>query len=444
MPEPDDDATEASEPDDDATEASEPDDDATEASEPEEARPVPERDSAERGTEVSDRLRERRSAFFRRRVGSTSAVSDLPEPTGGRWTEEESDRQIRAFLLRLAEGRQLVHRDDPVQFLRENDLLLLFGPEEEEAFAALALRFPDETVSRWATLLSGGDRSEAFGPRSRAERRDEAAVVRSLHVGLRKRVLSVLVFLILAGGLVALGRTLLTEAPEDRSERALRFASPVVDDSGDGRLGSVAGGPPVVEPALVASADLLVAVLRGDGEPADRIRLDVPARELPVALGAVVGTVFEHAGGQVAMVGPEGWWTEACIRVAVATELLRPLDVVVHEDADGACPADVVGRQAHVTCAGDRVLVLAVDIPQGAVALIEGGSAWAESIRFGVETTPSAVSRWETLAVRGSIVVPDVAEAVAIPRFGGSSGDELTFDLDDTENGPSSGTCVLT
>ena len=105
------------EPDDDATEASEPDDDATEASEPEEARPVPERDSAERGTEVSDRLRERRSAFFRRRVGSTSAVSDLPEPTGGRWTEEESDRQIRAFLLRLAEGRQLVHRDDPVQFL---------------------------------------------------------------------------------------------------------------------------------------------------------------------------------------------------------------------------------------------------------------------------------------------------------------------------------------
>ena len=75
--------------------------------------------------------------------------------------------------------------------------------------------------------------------------------------------------------------------------------------------------------------------------------------------------------------------------------------------------------------------------------MIEGGSAWAESIRFGVETTPIAVSRWETLAVRGSIVVPDVAEAVAIPRFGGSSGDELTFDLDGSENGQTSGTCVL-
>ena len=88
-------------------------------------------------------------------------------------------------------------------------------------------------------------------------------------------------------------------------------------------------------------------------------------------------------------------------------------------------------------------MVLAVDIPQGAVALIEGGSAWAESIRFGVETAPSAASRWEILAVRGSIVVPDVEELVAIPRFGGSSGDDLTFDLGDSENGPTSGTCVL-
>jgi len=84
-----------------------------------------------------------------------------------------------------------------------------------------------------------------------------------------------------------------------------------------------------------------------------------------------------------------------------------------------------------------------VDIPQGAVALIEGGSAWAESIRFGVETTPSAASRWETLAVRGSIVVPDVEESVAVPRFGGSSGDNLIFDLGGSNNGPSRGTCVL-
>ncbi|GIT45442.1 MAG: hypothetical protein Ct9H300mP12_00270 [Acidimicrobiales bacterium] len=121
-----------------------------------------------------------------------------------------------------------------------------------------------------------------------------------------------------------------------------------------------------------------------------------------------------------------------------ATELLRPLDVVVYEDADGACPADLVGRQARVTCAGERVLVLAVDIPQGAVALIEGGSAWAESIRFGVETTPSAASRGETLAVRGSIVVPDVEESVAVPRFGGSSATTSSLTWVE-QNGPEQG-----
>ena len=61
-----------------------------------------------------------------------------------------------------------------------------------------------------------------------------------------------------------------------------RFASLVVEDPGDGRLGSVAGGPPVVEPALVATADLLVAVLRGGGEPASRIRLDAAdSRRIP-------------------------------------------------------------------------------------------------------------------------------------------------------------------
>ena len=150
---------------------------------------VPERSTTEAGTEVSEELKGRRSAFFRRGGGTASPVAGMPTPSGGRWTETEADRQIRAFLIRLAGDRNLVHRDNPVELLRENDLLILFGPEEETAFADLALRFPEETVTRWATLLSGGDRSEAFGPRSRSERRDEASLLREFQVGLRKRVL---------------------------------------------------------------------------------------------------------------------------------------------------------------------------------------------------------------------------------------------------------------
>ncbi|MDP6659380.1 MAG: hypothetical protein QGH21_06585, partial [Candidatus Poseidoniia archaeon] len=103
--------------------------------------------------------------------------------------------------------------------------MLLFGPEEEEAFARLALRFPDETVAVWATLLSGGDRSEAFGPRSRSERRDEAVVEQALRLGMRKRVASSLLLVALLAGGVLLGRPLLEQDPVDRTDRSLRFAT---------------------------------------------------------------------------------------------------------------------------------------------------------------------------------------------------------------------------
>jgi len=397
----------------------------------------------EGGTEVSDDQRDRRTGFFRERRTTASPVAALPTPTGGRWSELEADRQIRAFLTTLAGERTLVHRSDPVELLRENDLLLLFGPEEEEAFADLALRFPEETVSRWATLLSGGDRSEAFGPRSRSERRDEAAILRSIAVGLRKRVLGVVLVLFAVVAVGALARVLLSDDPVDRTDRSLRFSSTLTTSDSGGGTGVIPGGPPVAEPSLVGTADRVVAVLRGDGPPADRIRLDVPAAELPVPVAALAGTVFEHGGGQVALVGPVDWWDAACVRVVVATEVLRPLDVVLYESSDGACPAGMVGRPARVTCSGRRVLVLAVDIPQGEVPLIEGGSGWAETIRFGVETATGPASRWETLAVRGSITVVEEGMSVAVPRFGGGPGDEVTVDLGAGPSGPFAGDCTL-
>ena len=409
-----------------------------------------ERSSAEAGTEVSDDLRTRRAAFFRKGT-RTSPVADQPRPTGGRWTDAEADRQIRTFLIRLADGRQLVHREDPVELLRENDLMLLFGPKEEEAFAELALRFPEETVTRWATLLSGGDRTEAFGPRSRAERRDEASIVRELQVGVRKRVVSVLLLVAVLGGLGVGARSLLSSGPEDRSDRALRFAG-VADPVGRGDPAApVAGGPPVAASDLVASADRVVAVLKGDGPPDDRIRLDVPAAELPVAAGVLAATVFEHRGGQVAIVGPDDWWAGACVRVTVATGMLRPLDVVVHEVAEGACPADLTGRAARVTCVGRAVLMLAVDVPQGSVELDEGGLGWAEVIRFAVEAAPDATSRWEVLSVRGAIRVPDVGAAsgeettVAIPAFGGAPGEVVRVEFGDgvLAGGAAGGDCTL-
>ena len=269
---------------------------------------LPEQARTEPGTEVSAGLRERRSTFFRVRSESGSPVDGIAIEPGRRWTQPEADRQIRTFLIRMAGDRRLTHRSDPVELVRENDLMLLFGPEEEEAFARLALRFPDETVAVWATLLSGGDRSEAFGPRSRSDRRDETVIEQALRLGMRKRIASSLLLIALLVGGVMVGRPLLEQDPVDRIDRSLRFSSAdeAVDTDSD-EVGPVSGGPPVAAPALTAVADRPVAILRGDEPLVERIMVRVPDSALPVPRGLLTAAVFEHIGGQVALVGPDGW-----------------------------------------------------------------------------------------------------------------------------------------
>ena len=399
----------------------------------------PEQRLTEAGTELSGKLRARRGSFFRARREGTSPVADVEVEAGPHWSEREAERQIRVCLLRLAGDRPLEHHDDPVDFARENDLLLLFGPDEEEAFAKLALRFPEEVVAQWATLLAGGDRSEAFGPRSRAERRDEASIEQSIKLGVRKRALTMLAVVLFAtiGFLVI--RSALEEAPVDRSDRALRFAT----TSQNRDLGNpgdpdapVTGGPPVAEPLLVVGLDHLVAVAVGEGAVEDRIRLSVDEGILPVPAGGVAASVFEHRGGQVALVGPGGWVEAACVRASVVTEVLRPLDVVLFGSSQGACPVALEGRPAVATCRGTDALIIEIDIPQGEVDLVEGGIGWAEGIRISLEFTAPG---WEKLSLRGTIVVPSGAEAVAIPSFGGEPGDEVTIDLGEGRTG----TCTL-
>ncbi len=396
----------------------------------------PEQRLPEAGTEVSAEMRTRRGSFFRARREGTSPVADLEVEPGPLWSEREAERQIRMFLVRIAGERTLAHRDDPIDFARENDLLLLFGPDEEEVFAKLALRFPEETVGKWASLLAGGDRTEAFGPRSRAERRDEASIEQSIKLGVRKRALTVLGLVLVAViGYLVVGRAL-EEAPVDRSDRALRFAETSQNrDLGDPD-GPVTGGSPVAEPLLVVDLDRLVAVAAGDGTVDDRIRLRVDDTVLPVPSGGVTASVFEHRGGQVALVGPEGWVDETCVRASVVTEVLRPLDVVLFGSPNGSCPVDLAGRPARATCRGTDALILEVDIPQGEVDLVEGGIGWAEGIRISLEF---AAPGWEVLSLRGTITVPSGAEAVAIPSFGGTPGDEITVDLGEGRIG----TCKL-
>ena len=383
------------------------------------------------GTEVSEGHRRRRATFFKFSSEQSGAFDSFQLETGSQWTENEADKRIREFLIRLAGDRELVYESNPVEFARKNDLLLLFGPEEEALFAKLAARFPPETLRIWSELLGGGDSSDSFGPRSRAERQDEKAIALSIKKAFRRRAITFLAVVALVIFAILFFRRLADEGIIDDSSQALRFAS---QESGSILEGEITDfGPPIVEPSLVAFADLLVALQEGDGSPEDRVRQAVSGNILKVEPGEIIATVFGYnSGGQVALIGPDGWLSEACVRVSVTDDEFRPFDVVVFELTEGLCSKELSGRKVSPTCLGENLLIVPLYIPQGEVTHPEGGSGWAEMIRIGYEMKAPG---WETLALRGTIAVGTQEGQTEIPLFSGKIGDELTVSFDELNTG---------
>ena len=387
------------------------------------------------GTEVSEGHRRRRATFFKFSSEQNRTLDSFHLETGSQWTEQEADKRIREFLIRLASDRELVHESNPVEFARKNDLLLLFGPEEEALFAKLAVRFPPETLRVWSELLGGGDSSDSFGPRSRAERQDEKAIALSIKKAFRRRTITFLIVVGLVIFAILFFRRLADEGIVDDSSQALRFASQQSESTFEGEATDF--GPPVVEPSLVAFVDLLVALQEGEGSPEDRVRQVVPANILKVQPGEIIATVFGYnSGGQVALIGPDGWLSEACVRVSVTDDEFRPFDVIVFELTQGLCSEELSGRKSSPTCLGENLLIVPLYIPQGEVIHPEGGSGWAEMIRIGYEMN---VPGWETLALRGTIAVGAQAGQTEIPLFSGKIGEELTISFDEMN----SGSCTL-
>ena len=147
-------------------------------------------------------------------------------------------------MKRLAGERDLIDSTDPIDFAKENDLLLLFGPDEEEEFARLALRFPEETIESWATLLSGGNRSEAFGPRSRAERRSEAAIASELQSAVLRRSITAAIGIALVL-VIFFSLKALTGGSEDESGLGLRFSAVTSTQTGEQSKNFLAFSNPV-------------------------------------------------------------------------------------------------------------------------------------------------------------------------------------------------------
>jgi len=391
-----------------------------------------------------EETRTRRQAFFRARKFSKSPVAAYQVTPGSKWSTEEADEEIRKFLTRLAGDRDLVETADPIQLAQENDLLLLFGPDEEEEFARLALRFPEETVKNWATLLSGGSRSEAFGPRSRAERRSEAAVASELQSAVFRRLITagIGVGLILV---VFFALKSLTDNSEEKVGLGLRFSEVSSVENVESNNSYLDLFNPITEPALVATAERIVAVKQGEEQLMERIKVDVPYEALPIIPGVLSATVFQYGEGQIALVGPEGWVADSCTMVSVTTSNLRPLDVLHYAGSSTDCPSGIKGTEANPTCLGSSVLVLPIAIPQRSnpQKLPEGGVGWAEKVRFAIESPTAELNGWEVLSVRGTIEVPEGVENVVIPKFGGAPGDKLEIDLGMGSEGPIAGSCII-
>ena len=76
--------------------------------------------------ELSDeKTRARRQTFFKTQNQSKSPVAAYQVTPGGKWSTEEADEEILKFLKRLAGERDLIDSTDPIDFAKENDLLLL-------------------------------------------------------------------------------------------------------------------------------------------------------------------------------------------------------------------------------------------------------------------------------------------------------------------------------
>ncbi len=389
-----------------------------------ESRSAPEGSAVGAGEDPIDALP--RSGFFRVE-GPERRLPRAPE--GPPWTGAEADAALFAFLRALAGERPTVDHRDPLEFARANDLLLLFDAEAQAAFETHLARLPTDRAAAWRDLLAGGTSSEAFGPLTLQEKLDERELTEALRLGRRQRIVNVTLALVALVGLVGglfVGWRALTGG-ESRTRGALRFA-PV----GEGDVGAVAGGAPVAVAELTAPLSTSVAVAAGEGPLEDRL-VDAPFADHRLPPGSVWASLFAYDGvGQVALVGPDGWAVDACVRASVVTGDLRPLDTVT----TGPCRAPV-GRPAVVTCRGDDALVLAVDVPEGGVELPEGGTGFADAVR--VQVIESAGGDYDSLSIRGTIAVDPSAD-VAIPAFGGAPGDELEFTL----GADRSGSCVLT
>jgi hypothetical protein len=381
--------------------------------------------------------------FFRARRaggGAKEPLTTLVVAPGPAFDDDEARAETRRMLDILADGRPTEDHAEPLEYAQRNGLLLLIGPAEERYLRPLFARMPAAMASEWREALRGGGAVAVFGEdRAGDDGFDVDRVDADLDAGgSRRRMLTIVgaAALVVLVGLVA-ALLVLRGGDDDETTGAIQFESVGTNTQGPEQRD---GPPPAVEKALLVRLDRPVAVRAGAGDVQDRIVLEPPATDLPVAPAAIAATLFRYNGhGQVVLVGPSGWLTNACIQVSVISAGLRPFDTSKYEGTPGACGPGVFGRAPVVGCVGADTIMLDLVIPEGEVGLAEGGTAAVAAVRALVV---GHTAGYERISVNGQITVASGTE-VKVPTFGGPAGATVRFDVSPPSGAPVAGTCTL-
>jgi len=195
---------------------------------------------------------------------------------------------------------------------------------------------------------------------------------------------------------------------------------------------------PVVDPDFMTTLDEIVALEEGSGPESERIALDVPDSDLPAPSGSVSASlIFFDGSPQVFMTGPSRWLNAACIQTTVATLELESVDAAYHDTPTGVCGIGGIGRQSQVSCVGDDIIMLDVDlVDAGATSGSE--RLQADSVRVALVDFPPD---FERLSLLGTIAIPDEFSVSDLPLARAPLGSELTVTLPEPD-GDTTLTCL--
>jgi hypothetical protein len=206
--------------------------------------------------------------------------------------------------------------------------------------------------------------------------------------------------------------------PVEDSSSAPAPAPPPADDSEGIQIN------PAVDIDFTAVLDEIVALEEGSGPQSERIVLEVDDSDLPAPLGTVTAAlIFFDGTPQVLIVGPSRWLNSACIQTTVATETLESVDAAYHDTPTGECLTAGIGRQSQVSCIGDDVIMVDLDlVDAGATSGSE--RLVAESVRVALVDFPAD---YESVSLLGTVDLPEGFSVTDLPLARAPLGSELTI-----------------